>query len=95
MCMTANMFAKCTTTLWLKLLNVKTKKMKLQQWRQALPKGQEIARKVEQEVQKQVGDALIQMADQWTSENKLIHAGAARRLAEKLRGQSCTNTKQK
>ena len=69
--------------------------MKLNQWRQALPKAEQIAHKVEQEVQKQVGDALIQMADQWTSENKLIHAGAVRRLAEKLKEQSCTNTKQK
>jgi len=83
--MTVNMFAKCTTTLWLKLLNVKTKKMKLQQWRQALPKGQEIARKVEQEVQKQVGEAVIQMADKWISENKLIHAGAAQKLADMLK----------
>jgi len=69
--------------------------MKLHQWRQALPKAEQIAHKVEQEVQKQVGDALIQMADQWVSENKLIHAGAARRLADKLMEQSCTSTKQK
>lgn len=69
--------------------------MKLHQWRQALPKAEQIAHKVEQEVQKQMGEALIKMADQWTSENKLIHAGAARRLAEKLREQSCTSTKQK
>jgi hypothetical protein len=62
--------------------------MKLHQWRQALPKAEQIARKVEQEVQKQIGDMLIQMADQWTSENKLIHAGAARRLAEKLKEKS-------
>lgn len=61
--------------------------MKLHQWRQALPKAEQIAHKVEQEVQKQVGDALIQMADQWTSENKLIHAGAARKLAKKLKQQ--------
>lgn len=69
--------------------------MKLNQWRKALPKAEQIAHKVEQEVQKQMGEALIQMADQWISENKLIHAGAARRLADKLRGQSCTSIKQK
>lgn len=69
--------------------------MTIQLWRQSLPKAEQIAHKVEQEVQKQVGDALIQMADQWASENKLIHAGAARRLADKLREQSCTSTEQK
>lgn len=55
--------------------------MKPVQWRPA----EQIARKVKQEVQKQIGDTIMQMADQWISENKLIHAGAALRLAKKLK----------
>lgn len=54
-------------------------------WKQALPAADQIAKKIEREVQKQIGDAIIQMADQWKGENKLIHAGAALRLAKKLK----------
>ncbi len=59
--------------------------MKPVQWRQAIPAADQVARKVEQEVQKQVGDLVIQMADKWMGENKLIHAGAAQRLADRLK----------
>jgi len=69
--------------------------MTIQVWKQTMPKGQQIALKVEQEVQKQVGDAISKMADQWMSENKLIHAGAARLLANKLKSDLCTLAKQK
>jgi hypothetical protein len=64
--------------------------MKSIQWRPA----EQIARKVEQEVQKQVGEAVIQMADKWISENKLIHAGAAQKLADMLKKLSTTETAQ-
>jgi hypothetical protein len=68
--------------------------MKLQFWRQSLPKAEQIARAVEQEVSKQAVGMLSEMADKWISENKLIHAGAAKRLADKLKGEECTSTKQ-
>ena len=51
----------------------------------AAPAAEQVARKVEREVQKQVGEVAMQMADQWISENKLIHAGAAQKLADMLK----------
>lgn len=59
--------------------------MKLSQLQGSIPVASEIARKVEKEVQKQMIDTIMQIADQWVSENKLIHAGAAARLAKKLK----------
>lgn len=55
--------------------------MKPIQWRPV----EQIAKKVEQEVQKQIGDTIMQMADKWAGENKLIHAGAALKLATRLK----------
>jgi hypothetical protein len=63
--------------------------MTIQFWRQSLPKAEQIARSVEHEVNKQAVDMLKQLADQWVGENKLIHAGAAKRLADKLNKQLC------
>jgi hypothetical protein len=59
--------------------------MNLSPVQRVAPIATEIARKVEKEVQKQAIDTIMQIADQWVSENKLMHAGAAQRLAEKLK----------
>jgi hypothetical protein len=48
-------------------------------------KPEKIAQKTLNEVRQQAIDNLQRQADRWISENKLIHAGAARQLAEELK----------
>lgn len=45
------------------------------------PKAQDVI----DQLREQTADLLDKRAEAWTSENKLIHAGAARKLAEELR----------
>lgn len=59
--------------------------MKISFWKQSLPKAEQIAQNVEKEVGKQVEDTLVKLAEQWKIEDKLIHAGAALRLAKRLK----------
>lgn len=54
-------------------------------WRASLPKAEEIAQKVKQEVGQAVIDALASQSEKWMSENKLLHVGAAQKLANELR----------
>lgn len=48
---------------------------------EAKPKAQEIM----DQLREQTADLLDKRAEAWTSENKLVHAGAAKKLAEELR----------
>jgi polyhydroxyalkanoate synthesis regulator phasin len=48
-------------------------------------KGGEIATKVAKEVYQEAAKLIEQKAEQWLSENKLIHAGAASQLANQLK----------
>lgn len=48
---------------------------------EAKPKAQDII----DQLREQTADLLDKRAEAWTGENKLIHAGAARKLAEELR----------
>ena len=52
-------------------------------WKQELPK--ECASKVFEELKEQTAVLLDKRAEAWLSENKLIHAGAAQKLADQLR----------
>jgi hypothetical protein len=52
-------------------------------WKQELPK--ESASKVFEELKEQTAVLLDKRAEAWLSENKLIHAGAAQKLADQLR----------
>lgn len=52
-------------------------------WKQELPK--ECASKVFEELKEQTAVLLDKRAEAWFSENKLIHAGAAQKLADQLR----------
>lgn len=51
----------------------------------AVATGRAIARNVANEVRQQIVKDIETKADQWASENKLIHAGAARELADELK----------
>lgn len=52
-------------------------------WKEELPK--ECASKVFEELKEQTAVLLDKRAEAWLSENKLIHAGAAQKLADQLR----------
>lgn len=52
-------------------------------WKQELPK--ECASKVYEELKEQTAVLLDKRAEAWLSENKLVHAGAAQKLADQLR----------
>lgn len=52
-------------------------------WKQGLPK--ETAAKILDDLREQTAQYLDKRAEAWTSENKLIHAGAAQKLANELR----------
>ena len=54
-------------------------------WRAALPKAENIAGNVQREVTKAVVAALEHKAQEWASENKLLHVGAAQKLANELK----------
>lgn len=55
-------------------------------WRDQLPKAQQTTKDVMQELREQTALLLDKRAEAWISENKLIHAGAAQKLAAELRG---------
>lgn len=48
---------------------------------EAKPKAQDVI----DQLREQTADLLDKRAEAWASENKLVHAGAARKLAEELR----------
>ena len=58
---------------------------KINPWKQTLPKPQAIVSRVEAEVKAQAIQSLEKLSTDWIAENKLIHAGAAQRLARKLK----------
>ena len=60
-------------------------KINLNSWKQTFPKAQVIAKQAEQEVKAEAIKTLESLAQTWISEDKLIHAGAAQRLAKKLK----------
>lgn len=59
--------------------------MNLSIWRQSLPKAEQVAQQVGVEVTKELSKVIEEKAQQWISENKLIHAGAAMKLAKELK----------
>lgn len=56
-------------------------------WRDALPVAKETTETVLQELRESTAQLLDKRAEAWMSENKLIHAGAAQKLAKELRDQ--------
>lgn len=61
-------------------------RMNINLWRQSLPKAEAIIKQAEKEVKTETIKVLENLSQTWLSENKLIHAGAAQRLAKKLKG---------
>lgn len=59
-------------------------RQKVSFWREELPK--QCADKIIDELREQTADLLDKRAEAWLSENKLIHAGAAQKLAKEIRG---------
>ena len=57
------------------------------EWKEGLTPAETLAIKATNEVRQQAVESLERQADRWLSENKLIHAGAARKLAEELKRQ--------
>lgn len=54
-------------------------------WRKELPKPHLTTVNVLDDLREQTATLLDKRAEAWISENKLIHAGAARKLADELR----------
>lgn len=63
--------------------NAKTYRAAVAVWKESLPK--ETAGKILDDLREQTAQYLDKRAEAWTSENKLIHAGAAQKLADELR----------
>lgn len=55
------------------------------QWRSELPPAERLAIQALNETRQEAADNLDRQAERWISENKLVHAGAARKLADELR----------
>lgn len=54
-------------------------------WRNELPAAERVAITALNETRLQAAENLERQADRWVTENRLVHAGAARKLAEELR----------
>lgn len=54
-------------------------------WKQELPDARVTTVEVLNDLRAQTADLLDKRAEAWIGENKLVHAGAARKLAEELR----------
>lgn len=54
-------------------------------WRSNIVEAKPKAQDIIDQLREQTADLLEKRAEAWTGENKLIHAGAARKLAEELR----------
>lgn len=63
--------------------NAQTYRAAVAAWKESLPK--ETAGKILDDLREQTAQYLDKRAEAWTSENKLIHAGAAQKLADELR----------
>lgn len=65
--------------------NVALRRNNINTWKNNImevkPKGQDII----DQLREQTADLLDKRAEAWAGENKLVHAGAARKLAEELR----------
>ena len=55
------------------------------QWRNELPGAREAVAKAAKEAGEAIAEGLEKQASEWISDNKLIHAGYARKLAAELR----------
>lgn len=64
--------------------NAQTYRQAVRMWREELPK--ECANKVIDELREQTAVLLDKRAEAWLLENKLVHAGAAQKLAKEIRG---------
>lgn len=53
----------------------------------AIPQSEQAAKQIAQKVNQEVVAAVEKMAHEWIGESKLIHAGAALRLAKTLKEQ--------
>jgi hypothetical protein len=65
--------------------NSKLLRSAVEKWRAELPPANDPSIKALNEIRRDTADKLDQIAEMWRSENKLIHEGAARRLAAELR----------
>lgn len=59
----------------------------VEQWRKELPTANDAVIQATNEVRQAVADGLDKKAAEWVSDNKLIHAGYAQKLADELRKQ--------
>lgn len=57
----------------------------VKKWKSDLPASDRVAIKTLDAVRQSTADSLDNQADKWVLENKLVHAGAARKLAAELR----------
>jgi hypothetical protein len=54
-------------------------------WKTELPASDNIALSALNKIRQDTADDLMKKSEQWITENKLIHAGAAQKLAKELR----------
>ncbi len=65
--------------------NTAARRAAVEVWKNSLNNKKEASDAITAELRNQMSQLLEQKADAWISENKLIHAGAARKLAEEIR----------
>lgn len=65
--------------------NIAARRTAVEVWKNGLNNKKEASAAITLELRNQMVQLLEQKADAWISENKLIHAGAARKLAEEMR----------
>lgn len=65
--------------------NIALRRNNINTWKSNVMESKPKAQDVIDQLREQTADLLDKRAEAWTSENKLVHAGAARKLAEELR----------
>lgn len=65
--------------------NSQALRMAVSKWKQELPESTHIAIDALNKMRQEVANDLDAKQKQWVGENKLIHAGAAKALADELR----------
>lgn len=65
--------------------NIAARRTSVEVWKNSLNNRKEASEAITSELRNQMAQLLEQRAEAWINENKLIHAGAARKLAEEIR----------
>lgn len=68
--------------------NYAMRRENVKEWKNEIMQMKPQAEEIIGQLREQTADLLEKRAEAWIGENKLIHAGAAKKLADELRGKS-------